>query len=42
MAWTIEAEDDAPNVEGSPGLFGNASNAELFYDNILVTPTPAK
>jgi hypothetical protein len=41
-AWTIEAEDDAPNVEGSPGLFGNASNAELYYDNITVTPTPAK
>ena len=39
-AWTIEAEDDAPNLEGSPGLFGNASNAELFYDNILVTPAP--
>ncbi len=41
-AWTIEAEDPAPNTEGSPGLFGNASNAELFYDNILVTPAPAK
>ena len=38
-AWTIEATDDAPNTEGSPGLFGNASNAELFYDNILVTPS---
>ena len=41
-AWTIEAVDDAPNTEGSPGLFGNASNAELFYDNILVTPASAK
>jgi outer membrane protein assembly factor BamB len=41
-AWTIEATDDAPNTEGSPGLFGNAGNAELFYDNILVTPAPAK
>lgn len=41
-AWTIEAEDATPNTEGSPGLFGNASNAELYYDNILVTPTPAK
>ncbi len=41
-AWTIEAVDNYPNVEGSPGLFGNANNAELFYDNILVTPAPAK
>ena len=41
-AWTIEAVDAAPNTEGSPGLFGNASDAELFYDNILVTPAAAK
>ena len=40
--WTIEATDEYPNVQGSPGLFGNASSAELFYDNITVTPTPAK
>ncbi|MBI2824573.1 MAG: PQQ-binding-like beta-propeller repeat protein [Planctomycetia bacterium] len=40
--WTIEAVDETPNLTGSPGLFGNASNAELFYDNILVTPASAK
>jgi len=40
--WTIEATDEAPNVNGSPGLFGNASNAELYYDNILVAPAAAK
>ncbi|HEV3339248.1 MAG TPA: PQQ-binding-like beta-propeller repeat protein, partial [Pirellulales bacterium] len=30
--WSIEAVDDMPNVIGSPGLFGNASDAEIFLD----------
>ena len=38
QGWTIEAEDTAPNVIGSPGLFGNATNAEVFVDNVSVTP----
>ncbi len=36
--WTIEAADLTPNTHGSPGLFGNASDAEIFIDNISVTP----
>jgi outer membrane protein assembly factor BamB len=36
--WMIELADDAPNRIGSPGLFGNASDAEIFLDNITVTP----
>jgi hypothetical protein len=36
--WLIELEDPAPNVAGSPGLFGNATNAEIFIDNVTVTP----
>lgn len=36
--WTIEAEDETPNVTGSPGLFGNASDAEIFIDNVSVIP----
>ena len=36
-AWTIEAYDASPNLSGSPGLFGNAKDAELFLDNIKVT-----
>ncbi len=36
--WTIEATDDSPNLTGAPGLFGNAKNAEIFLDNISVTP----
>lgn len=36
--WTIELTDPAPNTVGSPGLFGNATNAEIFIDNVSVTP----
>lgn len=36
--WTIEAADLTPNTIGSPGLFGNASDAEILIDNIEVTP----
>jgi len=34
--WTIEATDETPNVSGSPGLFGNATDAEVFIDNVKV------
>jgi hypothetical protein len=34
--WTIEAVDKLPNVEGSPGLFGDAGKAEIYYDNVQV------
>jgi len=36
--WSVIAEDTSPNRIGSPGLFGNAKDAELFYDNIKVYP----
>ncbi|MDX1944071.1 MAG: PQQ-binding-like beta-propeller repeat protein [Pirellulaceae bacterium] len=39
--WTIELTDPMPNTHGAPGLFGNATNAELFIDNVLVTPNSA-
>jgi hypothetical protein len=35
-AWTVQATDPAPNRTGSPGLFGNAKDAEIFLDNIKV------
>jgi outer membrane protein assembly factor BamB len=35
--WSIELIDDAPNMNGSPGFFGNAQNAEIFIDNVKVT-----
>jgi hypothetical protein len=39
--WTIEMRDPVPNTHGAPGLFGNATNAELFIDNVIVTPNSA-
>ena len=35
--WMVQAEDESPNAIGSPGLFGNAKDAEIFYDNITIT-----
>lgn len=36
--WTLEATDDLPVYAASPGMFGNASNAEITLDNIKVYP----
>ena len=41
-AWQIEATDEAPNLQGSPGLFGNATSAEVYIDNVSVTPNAKK
>jgi hypothetical protein len=35
--WTIEIVDHSPNLHGSPGLFGNSGEAEIYLDNITVT-----
>jgi hypothetical protein len=35
--WTIEWTDTPGNEMGSPGLFGNAKDAEIFIDNLKVT-----
>jgi outer membrane protein assembly factor BamB len=40
-SWTVELKDPAPNRTGSPGLFGNATEAEIFLDNIQVYPNDA-
>jgi hypothetical protein len=36
--WLLEATDPSPNHSGAPGLFGNATFAEILLDNISVTP----
>ena len=36
--WTLTAYDPSPNVQGSPGLYGNAKDAEIFLDNFSITP----
>jgi outer membrane protein assembly factor BamB len=40
--WTITARDESPNLNGSPGLYGNAKVAELYLDNIEVTANSDK
>jgi hypothetical protein len=35
-AWTVAMEDDSPNLSGSPGLYGNAQEAEIYVDNLTV------
>lgn len=35
--WTLEFEDTKPNLQGSPGLFGDAKEAEFYVDNLKVT-----
>lgn len=35
--WTIQWKDEPGNVVGSPGLFGNAKDAEVFFDNVKVS-----
>jgi hypothetical protein len=36
--WTVTATDEIGNLTGSPGLFANSTFAEVYYQNILVTP----
>jgi outer membrane protein assembly factor BamB len=36
--WTVEMIDQRPNLHGSPGLYGHASDAEIYLDNLQVTP----
>ncbi len=35
--WAIETVATSPNVVGSPGLYGDATNAEVYIDNVRVT-----
>ncbi|WP_235908761.1 outer membrane protein assembly factor BamB family protein [Roseiconus nitratireducens] len=34
--WMLTATDPSPNLQGSPGLFGNATNAEITIDHVRV------
>lgn len=34
--WMLSATDDSPNRTGSPGLFGNSTNAEIAIENVVV------
>ena len=37
--WMVDFVDHSPNLHGSPGLFGKSEDAEIYLDNISVTPT---
>ena len=34
--WTVKWEDEPGNTIGSPGLFGNAKDSEVFFDNVQI------
>jgi outer membrane protein assembly factor BamB len=36
--WSITGEDPAPQRVGAPGFFGMSDFAEIYIDNIVVTP----
>lgn len=36
--WTIECIDPAPQRVGAPGFYGDANFAEIYIDNVQVTP----
>ena len=36
--WTVQMVDHSPNRNGTPGLYGNCPDAEIYVDNISVTP----
>jgi outer membrane protein assembly factor BamB len=36
--WTVEMVDSSPNRHGTPGLYGNSPEAEIYVDNVIVTP----
>lgn len=36
--WTVEMTDKLPNKTGAPGMHCNATDAEIYIDNVIVTP----
>jgi len=34
--WTVETVDQSPNLQGSPGMYGNARDVEYLIDNVIV------
>jgi outer membrane protein assembly factor BamB len=35
--WTVEIVDRTPNLRGTPAVFGNSGDAEIYLDNLKVT-----
>jgi hypothetical protein len=36
--WAVQMVDNMPNLQGTPGIYGNTPDAEVYLDNVLVTP----
>jgi outer membrane protein assembly factor BamB len=36
--WTVEMVDARPNLHGTPGVYGFSPDAEVYLDNLQVTP----
>jgi outer membrane protein assembly factor BamB len=36
--WAVELIDASPNLHGTPGIFGNSPDAEIYLDNVIVKP----
>jgi hypothetical protein len=37
-SWTVQMVDKTPNKHGTPGIFGNSPDAEIYLDNLKVVP----
>ena len=35
--WTMEIVDKSPNLHGTPAIYGNSPDAEIYLDNLQVT-----
>jgi outer membrane protein assembly factor BamB len=35
--WTMEVVDTVPNLSGTPAIYGNSADAEIYLDNFKVT-----
>jgi hypothetical protein len=35
--WTMEVVDKSPNLQGTPAIYGNSGDAEIYLDNLKVT-----
>lgn len=35
--WLVEMVDQSPNLNGTPAIFGNSPDAEIYLDNLQVT-----
>jgi outer membrane protein assembly factor BamB len=36
-SWSVEVVDHSPNLQGTPAIYGNTPEAEVYLDNVKVT-----